>query len=171
MNLTSKLIKTEKQLNKWHQDANLLIEEKQRNQEELTQKISELREQAQLVTQNLELKELELTNNLSVLERKRHEQVILNRKKDKHNRKYFLLLSILVSVTGFIFFDNTFSVEKISKQDEVKQVIPVEVVKAEYSLGINNKMTKKGVATLPLFFRTNISDTTILARTSTSSSS
>ena len=129
MNLTSKLIKTEKQLNKWHQDANLLIEEKQRNQEALAQKINQLREQAQLVTQNLELKELELTNNLSVLERKRHEQVILNRKKDKHNRKYFVLLSFLVSVTGFIFFDNTFSVEKISKQDGVKHVIPVEVVK------------------------------------------
>jgi len=143
-NLTTKLTEIEKQLNKWHQDANLLIEEKQRHQEELTQKISELREQAQLVTQNLELKELELTNNLSVLERKRHEQVILNRKKDKHNRKYFLLLSILVSVTGFIFFDNTFSVKKISKQDEVKQVIPVEVVKAEYSLGINNKLTTSG---------------------------
>jgi acetyl/propionyl-CoA carboxylase alpha subunit len=144
MNLTTKLTEIEKQLNKWHQDANLLIEEKQRNQEALTQKINQLREQAQLVTQNLELKELELTNNLSVLERKRHEQVILNRKKDKHNRKYFVLLSFLVSVTGFIFFDNTFSVEKISKQDEVKQVIPVEVVKAEYSLGINNKLTTNG---------------------------
>ena len=53
MNLTSKLIKTEKQLNKWHQDANLLIEEKQRNQEELTQKINELETKAQLVTQSL----------------------------------------------------------------------------------------------------------------------
>ena len=63
MNLTSKLIKTEKQLNKWHQDANLLIEEKQRNQEALAQKINQLREQAQLVTQNLELKELELDVN------------------------------------------------------------------------------------------------------------
>ena len=61
MNLTSKLIKTEKQLNKWHQDANLLIEEKQRNQEELTQKINELETKAQLVTQSLESKELELT--------------------------------------------------------------------------------------------------------------
>jgi uncharacterized protein Yka (UPF0111/DUF47 family) len=82
-NLTSKFIKTEKQLNKCYQDMNLLIKEKQRNQEELTQKINKLREQAQLVTQNLELKELELTNNLSVLERKRHEQVIVNYKKKK----------------------------------------------------------------------------------------
>ena len=72
MNLTSKLIKTEKQLNKWHQDANLLIEEKQRNQEELTQKINELETKAQLVTQSLKSKELELTNNLLILEKDKH---------------------------------------------------------------------------------------------------
>ena len=58
--------------------------------------------------------------------------------------KYFLLFTTFAIFIGIIFLKKIFIVEEISQQDEVKQVIPVEVVKAEYSLGINNKLTTNG---------------------------
>ncbi len=60
------------------------------------------------------------------------------------NYKYFLLFTTFSIFIGIIFLKKIFIVEEISQQDEVKQVIPVEVVKAEYSLGINNKLTTNG---------------------------
>lgn len=58
--------------------------------------------------------------------------------------KYFLLFSMFTIFVGIFFLKKTFSIEKVTQQVEIKQAIPVEVVKAEYSLGTSNKLTTNG---------------------------
>ena len=58
--------------------------------------------------------------------------------------KYFVLFAMFGVFIGINFMKKIFLVEEVSQQVEVKQVIPVEVVKAEYSLGISNKLTTNG---------------------------
>ncbi len=58
--------------------------------------------------------------------------------------KYFVLFTMFGVFIGINFMKKIFLVEEVSQQVEVKQVIPVEVVKAEYSLGISNKLTTNG---------------------------